>query len=153
MEKVKNDDLKGNSGLDRRKFISRSALAAIGTVGSVKLLSSCSGGQKKKEIKLPTLLTQAPDGKVLKAGLIGCGGRGTGAAINFLDAGPNLEIAALGDIFQDKLDQCREQLKTQRNVEVPDEKCFIGFDSYEKVIDSGVDLVLLCASSFQAGTC
>ena len=71
MEKVKNDDLKGNSGLDRRKFISRSALAAIGTVGSVKLLSSCSGGQKKKEIKLPTLLTQAPDGKVLKAGLIG----------------------------------------------------------------------------------
>ncbi|MDY0098203.1 MAG: Gfo/Idh/MocA family oxidoreductase [Bacteroidales bacterium] len=144
MEKVKNDDLKGNSGLDRRKFISRSALAAIGTVGSVKLLSSCSGGQKKKEIKLPTLLTQAPDGKVLKAGLIGCGGRGTGAAINFLDAGPNLEIAALGDIFQDKLDQCREQLKTQRNVEVPDEKCFIGFDSYEKVIDSGVDLVLLC---------
>lgn len=144
MEKVKNEGFEVNSSIDRRKFISNSALAAIGVVGSAKLLSSCSGGPKKKEIELPVLLTQAPDGKVLKAGLIGCGGRGTGAAINFLDAGPNLEIAALGDIFQDKLDQCREQLKTQRNVEVPDEKCFIGFDSYEKVIDSGVDLVLLC---------
>ncbi|NMC39179.1 MAG: Gfo/Idh/MocA family oxidoreductase [Bacteroidales bacterium] len=113
-------------------------------MGTAGLLNSCSGGPKKPELKLPVLLNQAPDGKVLKAGLIGCGGRGTGAAINFLDAGPNLEIAALGDVFKDKLDQCREQLKKQKNVEVPDEKCFVGFDSFEKVIDSGVDLVLLC---------
>lgn len=131
-------------GLDRRGFISTSTLAAIGAIGTAGLLNSCSGGPKKPELKLPVLLNQAPDGKVLKAGLIGCGGRGTGAAINFLDAGPNLEIAALGDVFKDKLDQCREQLKKQKNVEVPDEKCFVGFDSFEKVIDSGVDLVLLC---------
>lgn len=131
-------------GLDRRGFISTSSLAAIGAIGTAGLLSSCSGKPKKPELKLPVLLNQAPDGKVLKAGLIGCGGRGTGAAINFLDAGPNLEIAALGDVFKDKLDQCREQLKKQKNVEVPDEKCFVGFDSFEKVIDSGVDLVLLC---------
>jgi predicted dehydrogenase len=81
---------------------------------------------------------------VLKAGLIGCGGRGTGAAANFLDAGPNLQITALGDIFQDKIDNCREQLKKEKNVEIPDDKCFVGFDSYQKVLDSGVDLVLLC---------
>jgi predicted dehydrogenase len=130
-------------GLDRRGFISTSSLAAIGAIGTAGLLSSCSGKPKKPELKLPVLLNQAPDGKVLKAGLIGCGGRGTGAAINFLDAGPNLEIAALGDVFKDKLDQCREQLKKQKNVEVPDEKCFVGFDSFEKVIDSGVDIVLL----------
>jgi predicted dehydrogenase len=129
----------------RRRFISNSALAAIGTIGATQLLSSCSGGDsKKKEIKLPELLDQAPDGKVLKAGLIGCGGRGTGAAINFLDAGPNLQITALGDVFQDRLDKCRTELKTQKNVEIADDKCFLGFDSYEKVIDSGVDLVLLC---------
>ncbi len=130
-------------GLDRRGFISASSLAAIGAIGTAGLLHSCSGKPKKPELKLPVLLNQAPDGKVLKAGLIGCGGRGTGAAINFLDAGPNLEIAALGDVFKDKLDQCREQLKKQKNVEVPDEKCFVGFDSFEKVIDSGVDIVLL----------
>ena len=129
----------------RRSFLSTSALAAIGTMGAVQLLNSCSGGNsKKKEIKLPELLNMAPDGKVLKAGLIGCGGRGTGAAINFLDAGPNLQITALGDVFQDRLDKCRGELKTQKNVEIADEKCFLGFDSYEKVLDSGVDIVLLC---------
>jgi myo-inositol 2-dehydrogenase/D-chiro-inositol 1-dehydrogenase len=129
----------------RRRFISNSALAAIGTIGAAQLLTSCTdGNSKKKEIKLPELLNQAPDGKVLKAGLIGCGGRGTGAAINFLDAGPNLQIIALGDVFQDRLDKCRAELKTQKNVEIADEKCFLGFDSYEKVIDSGVDIVLLC---------
>jgi myo-inositol 2-dehydrogenase/D-chiro-inositol 1-dehydrogenase len=129
----------------RRRFISNSAMAAIGTIGAAQLLNSCSGGKSnKKELKLPELLAEAPDGKVLKAGLIGCGGRGTGAAINFLDAGPNLQITALGDVFQDRLDKCRGELKTRKNVEVADENCFLGFDAYEKVIDSGVDLVLLC---------
>ncbi len=137
--------MKNEKELSRRKFLSNTALATIGTIGAVQLLSSCAGSSAKKgELKLPELLTQAPDGKVLKAGLIGCGGRGTGAAINFLDAGPNLQIVALGDVFQDRLDKCRDELKTQKNVEIPDEKCFLGFDNYEKVIDSGVDIVLLC---------
>ena len=133
-----------NDGIDRRSFISKSTLAALGTIGASGIITSCSGGAEKKNLKLPALLTKAPDGKVLKAGLIGCGGRGTGAAVNFLDAGPNLEITAIGDVFKDKLDQCRAQLKAERNVEVPDENCFIGFDNYEKVIDSGVYVVLLC---------
>jgi myo-inositol 2-dehydrogenase/D-chiro-inositol 1-dehydrogenase len=131
--------------LSRRKFISSTALAAVGTIGASQLLTSCSGDNDKKELIKPfKLLTQAPDGKVLKAGLIGCGGRGTGAAINFLDAGPNLEIVALGDVFQDRLDKCRAELKAQKNVEIADEKCFLGFDNYQKVIDSGIDIVLLC---------
>lgn len=50
MEKVKNEGLEGISSIDRRKFISNSALAAIGVVGSAKLLSSCSGGPKKKSL-------------------------------------------------------------------------------------------------------
>ena len=128
--------------LNRRNFITKTTL---GTLGAAGILTSCAGPEnKKKQIQLPELLNQAPDGKVLKAGLIGCGGRGTGAAINFLDAGPNLQIAALGDVFQDKLDNCRAKLKEERNMEVADENCFIGFDAYQKVIDSGVDLVLLC---------
>jgi predicted dehydrogenase len=93
---------------------------------------------------LPQLLDQAPDGPVLKAGLVGCGGRGTGAAIDFLNSGPNLQIVALGDVFQDKIDACRDLLKKEKNVEIPDENCFVGFDSYEKVLDSGIDVVLLC---------
>jgi predicted dehydrogenase len=134
--------MKIKPGIDRRNFIAKTAL---GTLGAAGILSSCSGpSSKKEEIQLPKLLEQAPDGKVIKAGLIGCGGRGTGAAINFLDAGPNLQITALGDVFQDKIDNCRAKLKQERGVEIADENCFIGFDSYEKVIDSGVDIVLLC---------
>jgi len=137
--------MENDKELSRRKFLTNTAIAAVGTIGAAQLLSSCSGkGSRKKKVKLPAFLNQAPDGPVLKAGLIGCGGRGTGAAMNFLDAGPNLQIVALGDVFQDRLDKCRAELKSKKNVEIPDEKCFLGFDSYEKVIDSGVDVVLLC---------
>lgn len=133
-----------DKNIGRRKFISDTALAAA-ALGSIGFVSSCAEKEpKKEEEKLPVLLTQAPDGPVLKAGLIGCGGRGTGAAVNFLDAGPNLQITALGDVFQDRLDQCRQQLKKEKNVEIADDKCFTGFDAYQKVIDSGVDMVLLC---------
>jgi predicted dehydrogenase len=144
MERIKKEEQSEKDGIGRRRFISNTALAALGTIGASSIVTSCSGGTTKKEIKLPTLLTQAPAGKSLKAGLIGCGGRGTGAALNFIDAGPDLQITALGDVFQDKLDQCREQLKKEKNIEISDDKCFIGFDSYQKVIDSGVDIVLLC---------
>lgn len=136
--------MKSDNELSRRKFISNTALGTLGTLGA-GLLTSCSGSQgKKTEVKLPVLLNQAPDGPVLKAGLIGCGGRGTGAAMNFLDAGPNLQIVALGDVFQDQLDKCRATLKEKKNVDIPDDKCFVGFDNYEKVLDSGIDIVLLC---------
>lgn len=137
--------MESKKDFSRRKFISNTAMATIGTMGAIQLLNSCAeNSSKRNEIKLPELLSQAPDGKILKAGLIGCGGRGTGAAINYLDAGPNLQIVALGDVFQDRLDKCKAEIKTQKNVEIPDEKCFLGFDSYEKVIDAGVDVVLLC---------
>jgi myo-inositol 2-dehydrogenase/D-chiro-inositol 1-dehydrogenase len=139
--------MKSKKELSRRKFISSTALGTIGTLGAAGLLTSCSGPKTKTvEVKLPVLLDQAPDGKVLKAGLIGCGARGTGAAINFLDAGPNLQIVALGDIFQDKIDACRDTLKKQKNIDIPPDKCFSGFDNYQKVIDSGVDIVLLCTA-------
>lgn len=136
-----------NNQLSRRNFLKSSVVAGtIGISAGIPILSSCSSQKKDKKtgLTLPVLPDQAPDGKVLKAGLVGCGGRGTGAAIDFLNAGPNLQIVALGDVFQDKMDACREILKKKKNVEIPDENCFIGFDSYEKVIDSGIDIVLLC---------
>lgn len=139
--------MKHNLQLSRRNFLKSSAtIGTIGVVGGIPLLNACTSGKKGKgeEMQLPQLLSQAPDGKVLKAGLIGCGGRGTGAAVDFLNAGSNLQIVALGDVFQDKMDACREVLKKEKNVEIPDENCFIGFDSYEKVLDAGIDVVLLC---------
>ena len=145
MKNIKKSELTREKDFSRRSFITKTTLAAIGTIGAANIISSCKDSEtKKKDEKLPSLLNQAPDGKLLRAGLIGCGGRGTGAAINYLDSGPNLEIVALGDIFKDRIEKCRGELKSQRKIEIPDEKCFLGFDSYEKVIDSGVDVVLLC---------
>jgi myo-inositol 2-dehydrogenase / D-chiro-inositol 1-dehydrogenase len=126
----------------RREFLTdTAALGIAGAIGSGVLLSSCSS--RKAVYEAPVFPTIAPDGPPLKAGLIGCGGRGTGAAINFLNAGPNLEIVALGDMFQHRMDSSREALKKAHNVEIPDQNCFIGFDAYKRVIDSGADVILL----------
>src|SRR5260370_417401 len=70
----------------------------------------------------------APDGRILKAGLIGCGGRGRGAAVNFLDSGPNLQVTALADLFPDRVAKARETLKDQRGQQIPESRCFTGFD-------------------------
>src|SRR5699024_72168 len=132
-----------NKQQSRRDFLSTVALGTVGTMGAAGILTSCAGsGALQKDESYVTLREQAPDGEVLKAGLVGCGGRGSGAAVNFLDAGPNLEIVALGDVFQDQLDKCRTGLKKARDVEIADENCYVGFDSYQKVIDSDVDVVL-----------
>lgn len=137
--------MKKKSNLSRRGFIKNSALGALGTISIPGLLTGCTSSKEEqlKEVDVTEILKTAPDGKPLKAGLVGCGGRGTGAASEFVRAGNGLQITALGDVFDDKMTACRAQLK-KNGIEVPDENCFIGFDAYQKVIDSGVDVVLLC---------
>lgn len=131
-----------SKNFSRRKFIGDAvALGTIGTLGMNAVISSCS---RQEKYVAPVFPDKAPDGPVIRAGLVGCGGRGTGAALNFLNAGPNLELVALGDLFQDRMDRCREILKKRKDVEISDDKCFLGFDAYKKVIDSDIDLVLLC---------
>ena len=125
----------------RREFFGdAAAMGLLGAAGAGYLLSSCTSQKSKYEA--PVFYDQAPDGPPLKAGLIGCGGRGTGAALNFLNAGPNLQIIALGDLFQHRIDNCRKTLKDRAGVEIPDQNCFPGFDAYQKVIASGVDIIL-----------
>ncbi len=86
---------------------------------------------------------------VLKVGLVGCGGRGTGAAAQALNADKNVKLVAMGDAFKDRLDASLDNLKKQTNIAdkiaVTPENCFTGFDAYKQVIDSGVDVVLLCS--------
>lgn len=81
----------------------------------------------------------------LKVGLIGCGGRGTGAAAQALQADPDVIITALGDVFEDRMATAYDALTTidPKRVKVDKKRRFIGFDAYQKVIDSGVDVVLL----------
>ncbi len=135
------------SSISRRNFLGRAAVAGVAGVVAPAIISSCAR-TKKVVVPIPEFLDQAPDGPVLKAGVIGCGGRGTGAAINFLNAGPSLQVVALGDTFQDRVDSCRERILKEKNQEVPIENCFVGFDAYQKVIDAGVDIVILATPPF-----
>ncbi len=114
--------------LDRRAFlVSSGAATAAAWLGSSPLRASEVRGSDE-----------------LRVGLIGCGGRGTGAAANCLDAAPGLKLVALGDLFADRVSRARGQLAGKgENAQVPDERCFSGFDAYQKVIDAGVDLVIL----------
>ena len=106
---------KGNS-FSRRKFLGNAAVGTIAAVGATQLLSSCSSGGTTytREVELPPLLDQAPDGEPIRAGLIGCGGRGTGAAKNFLSAGQKIELVAIADVFQDRIDTFREEIKKKK---------------------------------------
>ena len=101
-----------------------------------------------EEYYVPELPDKAVDGKELKAGVIGCGGRGSGAAENFLNAANGVTIAALGDVFDDRLQGLKNSLKEKYQIDVPADKCFTGFDAYQKVIDSGVDVVIIATPPF-----
>ena len=133
--------------IDRREFLSYSALIGAGTLAGGSLLSSCAKGSKltplRTEYYVPELGDKAIDGRELKVGVIGCGGRGSGAVINLLDAADGIKVTALGDVFPDRLGNLRKKLAKERGIEVPDSGCFLGFDAYKGVIDSGVDMVIV----------
>src|SRR6476620_8401732 len=84
---------------------------------------------------------------VLRVGLVGCGGRGTGAARQALKADPNVELVAMADAFTDRIGQSLATLVREKEVaakvDVAPERRFTGFDAYKRVIES-VDVVLLC---------
>jgi len=86
---------------------------------------------------------------VIKVGVVGCGGRGTGAADNICEAAGssyNIKIHALADVFEDRLNNCRESVKNSQHskdkYDVSDDRCFVGLDAYQKVIEA-CDLVIL----------
>lgn len=143
--------------MKRRNFLTSSALIGAGLPLGVAptLLSSCSGSEQEKgstmtnhspeELGMYSFVDIAPDGKPLKAALVGCGDRGTGAATQFLEAGPNVSIVALVDIFPDRMETCRKVLSEKFNNNVEDSNCFLGFDAYQKVMSMlDIDVVLLC---------
>ncbi len=82
----------------------------------------------------------------IKIALVGCGGRGTGAAANALSTKANVKLVAMADAFQDSLENSLGALQKgyKDRVDVPKERRFTGLDAYQKAIDSGVDLVLFC---------
>jgi myo-inositol 2-dehydrogenase / D-chiro-inositol 1-dehydrogenase len=92
-------------------------------------------------------LVHAAGDDVLKVGLIGCGGRGTGAAEQALKADKNVKLVAMGDAFGDRLEKSLKVMQADSEIaakiEVPPENRFVGFDAYKSVIAAS-DVVLLC---------
>ena len=84
---------------------------------------------------------------ILKVGLIGCGGRGTGAALDALNADQNVQLTAMADVFEDRLVSSLETLQrnaeTAARVKVPEDRRFVGFDAYNQLIGTDVDVVLM----------
>jgi myo-inositol 2-dehydrogenase/D-chiro-inositol 1-dehydrogenase len=83
--------------------------------------------------------------ETIKLALIGCGGRGTGACGQALSTKGPVKLVAMADAFRDRLDGSLHGLKSQHpdRVDVSEEMKFVGFDAYQKAIDSGVDMVIL----------
>ena len=83
---------------------------------------------------------------VIRVGLIGCGGRGTGAAMQCLRGGPNVRLVAVGDAFEEKINSCLENLNREEDIRnmigVPANRRFVGLDAHERVVEN-CDLVLL----------
>ncbi|HLJ54506.1 MAG TPA: Gfo/Idh/MocA family oxidoreductase [Chthonomonadaceae bacterium] len=82
----------------------------------------------------------------IRVGIIGCGGRGTGAAAQALNADPGAVLTAMGDVFKERLDGSMAALKGENlsaKLEVPEERRFIGLDAYKKVLATDIDVVLL----------
>ncbi len=127
--KTKKEIESDNSG--RRAFLKKSGIAVLGT--SLAYPVGAFG------------VSPASKDAVLKVGLIGCGGRGTGAAAQALQADPNVVLSAMGDVFEDRLETARTELLKvlPEKIKVDPENRFIGFDAYQKVIASDVDVVIL----------
>jgi predicted dehydrogenase len=116
----------------RREFLKTTAVAA-GTLAAAQALQSGA---------------YASGDDTVKVGLVGAGGRGTGAAGQALSTEGNVKLTAVADAFEDSakyvVRNLKESLGEKANrVDVKDDMIFTGFDAYQKVIDSGVDLVIL----------
>lgn len=115
----------------RRKFLETSGVALAGGALSTTMLSPGA--------------VHASGSSVLRVGLVGCGGRGTGAAAQALTADPQVELVAMGDTFADRVEQSYGQLKKTAiadRVKVDRDHRFSGFNAYQAVIDQ-CDVVLL----------
>src|SRR2546428_6718206 len=101
-----------------------------------EFLKGASVGLAASSLGIP--LVHAAGDDVLKVGLIGCGGRGTGAAEQALKADRNVRLVAMGDAFGDRLEKSLKVLQADssiaQKIDVPPERRFVGFDAYKEVI-------------------
>ena len=118
---------KNHKGMSRRDFVLSTAAAGAAMTGLSLARSAHAAGSD-----------------VIRVGLIGCGGRGAGAAAQALQADPGARLVAMGDVFANRIEARRGALKSQKpeQVAVDDDHCFVGIDAYRKVVEAS-DVVLI----------
>ncbi len=119
--------------LSRRQFVQSSGAALAGLAATRAL---------------PAHGVHIGGDELLKVGLIGCGGRGSGAVVNALSADPQTKLIAMADLFSDRLDSSLQELQgsdVKDRVQVDEDHRFVGFNAYQQVIDS-CDVILLAAT-------
>jgi predicted dehydrogenase len=128
---MKNKDTLKNYETSRRSFVQKTALATSGLLTvplSVEAMANVYGAKK------------------LKLSLIGCGGRGSGAAVQALTADENVELVAMADAFADRIEKSlngiKEHFDGKKKIDVKEKNRFVGFDAYKKAIDLA-DVVIL----------
>lgn len=115
---------------NRRDFLTTAAVGTAALAANLSLLSNAHAGGSD----------------LIRVGLVGCGGRGTGAAEQCVNGGQNVKLVAMGDAFQDRLNSAHGRLtgnqRMRGKIDVPDERKFVGLDAYQRVIENS-DLVIL----------
>jgi len=124
--------MKDKHSPNRRAFIQSSSAAVGGTAVA-------------SQLAFPSVTFGVDLAKKYKLGLIGCGGRGTGAASQALTADSNTEMWAFADVFPEAIATTRQSLEKlhKGRINVSKGREFTGLDAYQKLLDSGVDIVLI----------
>ncbi|MEA1952622.1 MAG: Gfo/Idh/MocA family oxidoreductase, partial [Planctomycetota bacterium] len=115
----------------RREFLKKSSVAVAGAT-AISSLSLARGAH-------------AAEDNQMKVALIGCGGRGTGAAVNCLQTNKNTKLVAVADAFEDNAKKSANRLRKKfgDRVDVPGDRVFSGFDAYKSAIAAGADMLLI----------
>ncbi len=126
---MRRESTKPASSFSRRDFVKTSAVASAAAFASTLGCNS----------------VHAQGAAELKVGLVGCGGRGRGAAVDSVNSAPGVKLWAMGDLFPDQMDSAIKGFTAKNEPAKYDfaDRTFIGWDAYKKVIDSGVDIVIL----------
>jgi myo-inositol 2-dehydrogenase/D-chiro-inositol 1-dehydrogenase len=120
------------SAASRRDFLKTSTVAATAAAATTSLGALSN--------------VHAAGSDTIKVGLVGCGGRGRGAAEQSMNSAPNVKLYAMGDMFQDNLESAKANLQKRglgEKFDVSSDRCFVGFDAYKQVLESGIDLIIL----------
>lgn len=135
--KIKPAQVSNNS---RRDFLKTGSAAVLGASALV--------GAKSTSAQ-PAGFHQGVD-ETIRVGLIGCGGRGMGAAVNATNADKNVKLTVMCDLFEDRLDFARGQMSKRlgEQYQVDDSQAFHDFDGFKQVMDSDVEVVLLCTTPY-----